>query len=160
VVLSFIELMSKTITLELPLPTNRTLPSAVVEFPSGPGHGFTPLPREAQHCAPGKPPRLPLAPKPVFKWKVGPPSQARLVLQAYLTKLPNTSTVGGITSTLAGGVEPGWTIVGHGLAPFPASETPFWPWIEKTARSWEVSITCMAMPMRSEMYLDKGLPYP
>src|SRR5271166_1528564 len=102
----FIELMSKTMTLELPLPTKRTLPSAVVVLPSGPDIGFTPLAREAQHWAPGNPPRLPLGPKPVFRWNLGPFAQVISVLQAYLTKLPNTSTVGGMISTVGVGEAP------------------------------------------------------
>src|SRR5580693_6737691 len=105
-VFSFIVVRSKTITFELPLPTKRTLPSAVVALPSGPDIGFTPLAREAQHWAPGKPPRLPLGPNPVFKWNLEPLAQVISVLQAYLTKLPNTSAVGGIISTIGVGGAP------------------------------------------------------
>src|SRR5271154_6239486 len=106
VVFSFIEVRSKTITLELPLPTKRTLPSGVVVLPSGPDIGFTPLARAAQHWAPGNPPRLPLGPKPVFRWNREPFAQVISVLQAYRTKLPNTSAVGGIISTLGVGGAP------------------------------------------------------
>src|SRR5271167_4837942 len=59
-----IVLRSKTTTEELPFPENRTMPLGVTSSPSGPDIGLTPLPREAQHCAPGNPPKLPLAPKP------------------------------------------------------------------------------------------------
>src|SRR5579863_922404 len=55
---------SKATTVELPLPTNRVLPSGVTKLPSGPEMGFTPLAREAQHCAPTNPPKNPLAPNP------------------------------------------------------------------------------------------------
>src|SRR5580658_6399977 len=119
-VFSFIVVRSKTITFELPLPTKSTLPSAVVVLPSGPDIGFTPFAREAQHWAPGNPPRLPLGPKPVFRWNLEPFAQVISVLQAYLTKLPNTSAVGGITSTVGGFVvTPGCGSVGQGLAPLP-----------------------------------------
>src|SRR5271167_5244586 len=60
----FMVLRSKTTTEELPFPLNRILPSGVTSSPSGPDIGFTPLEREAQHWAPGNPPKLPLAPKP------------------------------------------------------------------------------------------------
>ncbi len=86
-VLRFIEVRSKTITFELPLPTKRTLPSGVVVLPSGPDIGFTPLAREAQHWAPGNPPRLPLGPKPVFRWNLEPLAQVTSVLQAYLNEI-------------------------------------------------------------------------
>src|SRR5260370_21372006 len=56
--------MSNTTTLLLPLAINRVLPSAVIASPSGADNGFTPLARAAQHWAPGKPPKLPSAPKP------------------------------------------------------------------------------------------------
>src|SRR5271163_2673868 len=96
-VVRFIVVKSQTTTEALPFPLNRNLPSGDAVSPSGPDMGFTPLPREAQHCAPGNPPKLPLAPKPVIRWNVGPPSQDRSVRHPYLVKLPNTSTMGGIT---------------------------------------------------------------
>src|SRR5882724_6950178 len=55
---------SNATTEELPLPTNRVLPSGVSCSPSGPESGFTPLARAAQHCAPGNPPKPPWAPNP------------------------------------------------------------------------------------------------
>ena len=55
---------SNTTREALPLPTNKVFPSGVTRSPLGPESGFTPLAREAQHCAPGNPPKLPFGPKP------------------------------------------------------------------------------------------------
>src|SRR5215472_6337836 len=55
---------SKTTTVLLALPTNMVLPSAVTTMPHGHDRGFTPLAREAQHCAPVNPPNKPLGPNP------------------------------------------------------------------------------------------------
>src|ERR1039458_2101010 len=56
-VVRLIVVKSKTTTEELPFATNKVLPSALTSRPSGPDIGFTPLAREAQHCAPGNPPK-------------------------------------------------------------------------------------------------------
>src|SRR5205807_8342730 len=55
---------SKATLEELPLPTKRVFPSGVTTSPPGPERGFTPFARAAQHCAPGKPPNIPLSPNP------------------------------------------------------------------------------------------------
>ena len=55
---------SNATTEALPLPTNNVFPSGVTSSPSGPEIGLTPLAREAQHCAPGNPPKAPCAPNP------------------------------------------------------------------------------------------------
>src|SRR6516162_8556616 len=55
---------SNATTEALPLPTNSVFPSGVACNLSGPESGLTPLAREAQHCAPGNPPKKPLGPKP------------------------------------------------------------------------------------------------
>src|SRR5215471_17116741 len=91
---------SKTTTLLLPLPMNRVLPSAVMASPSGADSGFTPLARAAQHCAPGNPPKRPLAPKPGIE-KVP-------VLQANRVKFPSAETIGGIVGTHALALFPAW----------------------------------------------------
>src|ERR1039457_2671574 len=98
--LRFIVVKSNTTTEELPLPTNKVLPSALTSRPSGPDIGFTPLPREAQHCAPGNAPKLWLAPKPVMRWNVGPGGVAvdMSVLHPWRVKFPNTSMIGGMRS--------------------------------------------------------------
>src|ERR1039457_4640176 len=59
-----------------------------------------PLPREAQHCAPGNAPKLWLAPKPVMRWNVGPGGVAvdMSVLHPWRVKFPNTSMIGGMRS--------------------------------------------------------------
>src|SRR5713101_2290992 len=81
---------SKTTTVLLALPTNIVWPSAVTTIPHGQDKGFTPLPREAQHCAPVNPPKSWLAPNPV-RWKLN-------VLHPNLVKFPRAETRGGMTS--------------------------------------------------------------
>src|ERR1700756_4042460 len=82
-------LRSKTTTDALPLAVNRIFPSGVTSSPSGPDIGLMPLAREAQHCAPGKPPKLPFAPKPVSRWKGG-------FRHPYRVKLPKEEMRGGM----------------------------------------------------------------
>ena len=65
----FMVLRSKTTTEALPFAVNKIFPSGVTSSPSGPDIGFTPLALEAQHCAPGNPPKRPLAPNPETRWK-------------------------------------------------------------------------------------------
>src|SRR5271166_179179 len=127
----FMVLRSKTTTEELPFPVNRIFPSGVTSSPSGPDIGFTPLEREAQHWAPGNPPKLPLAPKPEARWKGG-------FLHPKRVKLPRTETIGGILGS-------------QGLAWLPAPATALEPWIAFTARFCLVSTTTTARPMRSEI---------
>jgi len=55
---------SNTTTEELPLPTNNVFPSGVTRSPLGAESGFTPFARDAQHCAPGNPPKEPFGPNP------------------------------------------------------------------------------------------------
>src|SRR5271169_1451152 len=92
----FMVVRSKTTTEALPFPTNKVLPSALTSSPSGPDIGLMPLPREAQHWAPGNPPKWWLAPKPWLRWKVGPPSQDKSVLHPNRVKLPNEEMMGGM----------------------------------------------------------------
>src|SRR5579863_2154259 len=94
VVLKVVVVRSKAATLALPFPTNRVLLSGLKTSPSGAESGFTPLARAAQHCAPGKPPNKPFAPKPA-KWKFN-------VRQPRRVQLPNPVTMGGIKTVLVG----------------------------------------------------------
>src|SRR5579863_543173 len=139
-----IVLRSNTTTPAFPIAVNRVFPSGVTSSPSGPDIGLTPLAREAQHCAPGNPPKWWLAPKPEIRWKVGPPTPDKSVLHPNLVKLPTTSTVGGIMSLPAASVA-------HGLAWFPAPVTALVPWIALTAMLLTVSNTTTANPIRSEV---------
>src|SRR5579864_4556833 len=112
--LKVVVVRSKAVTLALPLPTNRTLLSGLKTSPSGAESGFTPLARAAQHCAPGKPPNKPLAPKPGM-WK---PS----VRQPKRVQLPNPVTIGGMNKVGAAGLS-----VAQELALMPPTATPFAP---------------------------------
>src|ERR1700758_4429457 len=79
VVLYVVVVRSKAATLALPLPTKRVLLSGLNASLSGAERGFTPLARAAQHCAPGKPPKRSLAPKPgMWKFKVRHPKRVQL----------------------------------------------------------------------------------
>src|SRR5580658_6257620 len=98
---------SKTATLALPTAVNKVLPSGVTSSPSGPDIGFTPLPREAQHCAPGNPPKLPLAPKPDARWNGA-------FLHPKRVKFPKTEISGGMLGS-------------QGAAWFPAPVTALEP---------------------------------
>src|SRR5579871_3785142 len=57
---------SNTTSEESALPTNIVCPSGVTVIPSGEESGLTPLPREAQQIAPGKPPKFPSPLQPKF----------------------------------------------------------------------------------------------
>src|SRR5262245_26083707 len=120
---------SKTTIVLLALPTNMVLPSAVTTTPQGQESGFTPLAREAQHCAPVKPPKRPLGPKPG--------NENDPVRQAKRVKFPASETSGGITGRQA-------------LALLPACATSFAPPIVLMATFLIVSTTTTSRPMRSE----------
>jgi len=111
-VLKVVVVRSKATTLALPFPTKRVLLSGLKASPSGAESGLTPLARAAQHCAPGKPPNRPLAPK-VGMWKFR-------VRQPKRVQLPDSVTIGGIKI-----VAEGSTAQGLALTPPPA--TPFAP---------------------------------
>src|ERR1700676_737097 len=86
-VLKVVVVRSKATTLALPFPTNRVLLSGLKASPSGAESGLTPLARAAQHCAPGKPPNRPLAPKAgMWKFRVRQPKRVQL---------PDSVTIGG-----------------------------------------------------------------
>src|SRR5713226_5666090 len=119
---------TKTTTLLLALPTNMVLPSAVTTIPHGQDKGFTPLPRDAQHWAPVKPPKRPLGPNPGI-WKGA-------FLQPNRVKFPRTETVGGMVPT-------------QPLATSPPCATPFAPVMTFTATLLIVSKTATSRPMRS-----------
>src|SRR5215471_20835971 len=126
---------SKTTTLLLALPTNMVFPSAVTMIPHGHDNGFTPLARDAQHCAPVNPPNRPFGPNPG--------SENEPVRQPNRVKFPKAETIGGIPP-------PGIAEGTHGLALLPACATSFAPPMVFTTTLLMVSTTTMSRPMRSE----------
>src|SRR5579864_8667507 len=113
---------SKATTLAEPFPTNRVLLSGLNTSPSGAESGLTPLARAAQHWAPGKPPKRPLAPKPGI-WKVS-------VRQPKRVQLPVPVTIDGMNNVGAAGLS-----VAQELAVTPPPATPFAPEKKFTATS-------------------------
>src|ERR1700757_2379620 len=126
----------------LPLPTNSVFPSGVTTSPLGPERGLTPLARDAQHCAPGKPPKFPLSPKP----------------GNLLPKVEKKSTFlqpNRVRPLLAGSAKPVMMegMPGrHGLPLFPALATWLSPPIVFTAKLFLASVTTTSKPMRSAVY--------
>src|ERR1700730_1544091 len=94
-------------------------PSAETSNPFGPESGFRLLAREAQHCPPTNPPKLPLGPKKPGRRK---PS----VLHPKRVKLPCAVVSGGMVSKLTGSCQ-------HTLVLLPASATEFCPPIANSA---------------------------
>src|SRR5271155_1899612 len=134
--LEIIGTRSNTSTCELPFPTNRKFPAPVISKPWGPESGFRLLEREAQHCPPTNPPKLPLGPKKPGRRK---PS----VLQPKRVKLPCAVVIGGMVSKLVGSCQ-------QRLLLLPASATEFCPPMAHNAILESVLNTGTSRPTRSD----------
>src|SRR5579859_72215 len=126
----------------LPLPTNKVFPSGDTSKPSGPEIGLTPFAREAQHCAPGKPPKFPLSPKP---GNLFPNVEKKSTFLQPNRVRPLLATSG--NPVIIEGM-PGK----HGLPLFPAFATWLRPPMVFTAKLFLASVTTTSRPMRSDVY--------
>src|SRR6202521_2292545 len=146
---------SNATTEALPLPMNNVFPSGVTRSPFGPDSGLTPLARDAQHCAPGNPPKEPFGPKPgnalpkfakngafLQPNRVSPfPGRVKLTL-------PRPVTMDGIPWASAGSS----CCPQHGLKLLPALATWLSPPMVFTAKFFFASVTTTSRPMRSAVY--------
>src|ERR1700739_2282875 len=126
----------------LPLPTTSVFPSGVTSNPSGPEMGMTPFAREAQHCAPGNPPKLPLSPNPGNLF----PKAAKKFLFLQPNRVRPPLAVSGIPVIIDG------MFGRHGLPLFPALATWLSPPMVFTAKLFLASVTTTSRPMRSDVY--------
>src|ERR1700739_1471987 len=147
---------SNTTTDALPLPTNSVFPSGVTTSPFGPERGFTPFARDAQHCAPGNPPKEPFGPKPgnalpkfAKKGAFLQPNRVSPLPGLVKLTLPRPVTIDGIP---CGSLTESSCGPQHGLKLFPAFATWLIPPIVFTAKLFFASVTTTSSPMRSDVY--------